>query len=318
MVIFPKEKPVIENINSFFVDIKRLLEHYQGEMVSGSVYFKSNTTQGAIFFDNNAVLSGVFNNGSAKLTGTEAIDRLITDCKDSNYSISVYEIDPARISYWANIPSAQRIYDNLSTDFTDLQGLMKKMGKEKLTGYIEVDMARTGKQAWVFFHNGMIIGGLDSWERSNLDRSGEYLKQLIGQTKNSDGTFHVCKVVMEQEIQPLQQNIQLHLQNLLAKFEEKMKSVNLNGADFEREFRKKMVDNADQFAFLDPFAGEFNYTNGNLSYDGDASDQELVQGTLTCVMELAQEKGVFDSFKQEMLQWLRKHGHGVKIKGLES
>lgn len=317
MVIIPKEKPVIENINSYFVDIKRLLEHYQGEMVSGGVYFKSNTTQGAIFFDNNTLLGGVFNNGDTKLTGQAAVDSIIMDCKNNNYSISVYEIDPARISYWSNIPSAQRIYDNLSTDFTDLQGLLKKMGKEKLTGYIEVDMARSGKLAWVFFHNGMIIGGLDSWERCNLDRSGEYLKRLIAQTKSSDGTFHVCKVVMGPETAPQPLNVKQHIEDLLKKTEDALKSANLKTGEFEREFRKKLVDYADRFAFLDPFAGEYNYSGGKFSYEGEASDKELVEGTLTCIMELAQEKGVFESLKPDMLQCLRKNGCGAKVKGLE-
>jgi hypothetical protein len=318
MVIIPKEQPVIENLNSFYVDIDRLLEHYQGEMVSGGVYLKSVSTEAAVFFDNNAILGGVYVSNGTTLNGDEAVDRIISDCKTGNFSISVFEIDPARISYWANIPSAQRIYDNLSTEFTDLQGLMKKMGKEKLTGYIEVVINNEdGKQAWVFFQNGMIIGGVDTWERSNLDRTGEYLKRLIAYTKNSSGIFHVCKVVMGQETASKGEEVVVQLQKVLTDLEDQLKSRNISAADFERELRKKLVDHADRFAFLDPFAGEFSYAERKLSFEGEASNKELVEGTLTCVLEMAKENEALDSIKQAMQQCLRKHGNGAKIEGLE-
>jgi hypothetical protein len=322
MVIIPKEKPAIENINSFYVKVERMLEHYQGEMIAGGVHFKSITAEGAVFFDNSAVLGGVYKNGNTKLTGGEAIDRIISDCRDTNYTISVYEVDPARIYYWSNIPSAQRIYDNLSTEFTDLQGLIKKMGKEKLTGYIEVDMAADDKRAWVFFHNGMIIGGLDSWERFNLDRSSEYLKQLIGLTKKTGGVFHVSKVVMGQETPvsapaSADADVQEQIETLLTKFEDLLKSKNLNKSDFDRDFKKKLVAHADRFGFLDPFAGEFQYGSGKFLFEGEVDDKELVEGTLTCVAELATEKGVIDEIKEDMRQLLNTYGQGTTIKGLE-
>ena len=32
MVIVPRGNPVFENLNSYYLDLRRLLEHYQGEM----------------------------------------------------------------------------------------------------------------------------------------------------------------------------------------------------------------------------------------------------------------------------------------------
>ena len=40
MVIIPREKPIIENLNIYYLDVKKLLEHYQGEVGSGGVFFK--------------------------------------------------------------------------------------------------------------------------------------------------------------------------------------------------------------------------------------------------------------------------------------
>ena len=51
MVIIPKEKPIIENLNIYYLDVRKLLEHYQGEVGSGGIYFEGHTAEGVIFFD---------------------------------------------------------------------------------------------------------------------------------------------------------------------------------------------------------------------------------------------------------------------------
>ena len=39
MIIIPKEKPVVEKLNSYYLKLDRLLEHYRGELDSGCIYF---------------------------------------------------------------------------------------------------------------------------------------------------------------------------------------------------------------------------------------------------------------------------------------
>ena len=69
MLIVPKEKPLLENLNSYYLDISRLLEHYQGELVSGVFHFRSTSSEGAIFFENNVVLEGIYSNKNIDYAG---------------------------------------------------------------------------------------------------------------------------------------------------------------------------------------------------------------------------------------------------------
>ena len=69
MVIFPKINPVIEHLNSYYKNISRLLEHYQGELVSGVFHFRSTSSEGAIFFENNVVLEGIYSNKNIDYAG---------------------------------------------------------------------------------------------------------------------------------------------------------------------------------------------------------------------------------------------------------
>ena len=72
MVIIPREKPVIENLNIYYLDIKKLLEHYQGEIGSGGAHFKSHAAEGAIFFDKDELLNAFFEEKGRNLSGNQA------------------------------------------------------------------------------------------------------------------------------------------------------------------------------------------------------------------------------------------------------
>ena len=156
MVIIPREKPVIENLNIYYLDIKKLFEHFQGEIGSGGVFFKSHSAEGAIFFDEDELLNGYFQEKDTILTGNTAIDQLIQAGSKHNYTVSIYRISQEEVYFWASLPSAEKIYKDLSTDFTDLSGLIKKMRSEKLTGYIDVLIGNGKESGLIFISNGEI------------------------------------------------------------------------------------------------------------------------------------------------------------------
>ena len=41
MIIVPKEEPAVENLNSYYLDIRKLIEHYQGEIGSACIHFEA-------------------------------------------------------------------------------------------------------------------------------------------------------------------------------------------------------------------------------------------------------------------------------------
>ena len=92
MVIIPREKPVIENLNIYYIDVKKLLEHYQGEIGSGGVYFKCHVAEGVIFFDKDDMLNAFYKEKDLELFGSEAIDRIINDGGNYNFTVNVYKI----------------------------------------------------------------------------------------------------------------------------------------------------------------------------------------------------------------------------------
>src|SRR4030042_1102864 len=285
MVIVPRGNPVFENLNSYYLDLRRLLEHYQGEMGSGGIYLKSPTAEGTIFFEAHELLGGAFESRGEKLMGKAAIERLLTPSPTENYQVSIYGIEPEEAYYWSSISNAKRIYEDLSTEFTDLEGLIKKMSSERLSGYIEVSLNSELDGGFLFFRNGQVVGGYYFWEK-NFSASKESQDLLLRKTKRSGGIFHVSKISVEpkeargtSKREPAPEVLSA-VEELLALLESLFAPNQTVKGDFNTLLKKKFLDLADEYAFLDPFAGDFHYSGRKVRFAGEAKDAELIKALL--------------------------------------
>ncbi|MEJ2728563.1 MAG: hypothetical protein P8185_08635 [Deltaproteobacteria bacterium] len=194
MVVIPRQQPVLENLNIYYLDVRKLLEHFQGEIGSGGIHFKAHAAEGVIFFDQDQLVSGFFQNKEVSLSGNDAVERLLATGDEYNFSVNIYKIGPEEVYFWAGIPTAEKIYKNLSTEFTDLEGLVKKMSAEKMTGYIDVTIGSGKENGLIFLINGKIMGGSYSWGNGAPSPSKENQDLLIRKTKELGGTFNVCRI----------------------------------------------------------------------------------------------------------------------------
>jgi len=326
MVIVPREKPVFENLNSYYLDLRRLLEHFQGELGSGGLYLKSPAAEGAVFFEAHELLGGTYESRDEKLSGKAAIDRLMTPSPTENYQVSIYHMEPEEAYYWSSIPGAKRIYEDLSTEFTDLEGLIKKMVSEKLSGYIEVSLNSESDGGFLFFRNGRVLGGYYFWEKT-LSPSKESQDLLLRKAKRSGGIFHVNKISMESKEAGVTSKrapapeLLGALEELLGVLENLFTSGQTAKGDFNTLLKKKFLDLADEYAFLDPFAGEFQYSGRKIRFAGEPNEGELAKGLLVAVTGLARDQGLSAPFKSRLERWFQKHGKrllglGISVDGL--
>lgn len=326
MVIIPRENPVLENLNIYYLNIKKLLEHYQGEIGTGGVYFKSHAAEGVIFFDKDDLLSGHFRDKTIELSGPEAIERLLDAGDKYNFSVTIYGIAEDEVYFWASIPTAEKIYKDLSTEFTDLEGLIKKMTSEKLTGYIDVSIEDGKEAGLIFIINGNIISGSYSWENGKPSPNQENQKLLIRKTKEKGGTFNVCRIPLsrlhieaptDRSAQDNSRNTIDMLEELLVAFESIVARTKNIKADFNKLLKQKFVENADKYSFLDPFAGEFQYSNRTISFEGEVSDKDLAIGVINSVKEMAQELGVLAGLVGDLGLWSERYADELSRFGIE-
>lgn len=326
MIVIPKENPIIGNLNSYYIQIERLIEHFQGEVGCGSLYFKSLSSEGILFFDKDEILNGVYCQKNEEIIGSDAINRLIETSGKTNYSLNVYILRAEDIYFWSNIPDAKRIYQDLTTEFTDLEGLIKKMRSEGLTGFIEAVIAEEKGGGLIFINNGQISGGSYSWGKGDSFRSAEDQQQLIQLTKDHGGSFHVSRIPMienelvedadieidAEEISDIPSTrIITAMEEMIAIFERTIKAMKISESDFATLLNRKFVEKADRFPFLDPFAAEFKYADKKITFDGNTTNKELTLGVIESINELADELNATNKFKANLVTWIKKYDEEV-------
>jgi hypothetical protein len=316
MVVLPKEKPVMQNLNMYYIDLRKLIEHFQGEIGSGGIFFKSSNAEGVIFFDKDEYLNGYFRDKDNEILGYEAIDRFMEEESEYNFSIDVYRIPQEEVYFWSSLPSADKIYKDLSTEFTDLEGLIKKMGSEKLTGFIDISIGNGEEGGLIFMSNGEIIGGSFSWGKEESLPFKLNLEILINKSKDSGGVFQVSKIPLKKNQvsdKPLKTgtglpiNVIRMLEEFLGIFETLFASKQDKQVDFNKALRKKFVENAEKYTFLDPFVAEFEYANRTISFTGETEEKDLVNGVVESVVELAEEFSLLPELKNYLSSWIKKY-----------
>ncbi|MBF0226829.1 MAG: hypothetical protein HQK76_15365 [Desulfobacterales bacterium] len=322
MIVIPKEKPVILNMNTYYLDIERLFEHYLGELPTGVIYFKAPSAEGAVFFDEDNIISGIYNDKKNNpIEGRDAINQLIEASANNNFNVGIYEIPPETVYFWANLLYAEELHKDLSTEFTDLEGLIKKMSAEKLTGYIEISINSGSDGGYIFFIIGDIIGSTSSLQNLELNRAKENWNILILKSREEGGLFNVKKVSWDRDnnyFGPTHDDVKIldMIKQLLNIFEQTVKKNKKIKADFDTLLKKKFVEKADIYDFLDPFVNEFEYSNGNVKFTGDASEDELLKSITECVSDLSSDLKIQPQMNKLLSPWKEKYSKELNKFGI--
>ncbi|MBW2137309.1 MAG: hypothetical protein JRH06_07100 [Deltaproteobacteria bacterium] len=301
MLVVPKERPSFENLNSYYLDIDKLFEHFQGEFGAGCVHFHSSSHESVVFFDQHEVLDGVFQDNEEQVRGRETLNRLNHMAKAQNFAVDIYEIEGDIIYLWANTPSGEELYRGLTTEFTDLKGLLKKMASEDLTGFIHIAIGKGNESGIVFLMNGKICGDSYSWKHAPVGGTKEDTELLINKAIESGGTFDVNRLSLKgksgggdskEDISKGPPETLKLLGEVLAGVEELVSSKRSFKGSFGQLLKKKFLEKANKYPFLDPFAAEFQYTDRRVRYVGDAAEEIVVKAVKECLGEIGEEAGV--------------------------
>ena len=330
MIIVPDDKPVFTGLNTYYLDINRVLEHFRGSLGSGVLYLRSNNDkEGVIFFDSDAILNGIFRNPSGEISGQSAIQEMINQSYENNFSASIYSLDKDKLLYWANISSANPIYSDLSSEFTDLEGLIKKQKMVSLTGYISVKLDQ--ENAVLFFNSGELVGASYSWTSDELNETPDKLDEVFQMIKNYGASLDVYQVRPQKEVsvewtddEEIVAEETVTSEEIYAMLEELLSILNgvVNKSKHINEgldtlIRKKFIDKTDKFPFLDPFAAELEYKEGKIYKYSNVADVEIVQGVIESVKDLVEELKIKESLEKEIKNWRSKYTDHLSELGVE-
>lgn len=322
MIIIPKGKPIVENLNSFYLDINKMIEHYQGELGAGCVYFASSSDEALIFFDKDDLLNGVIKNSNGETIGPAAIERIIQTSAYQNFNINIFKIESDLVYFWANIPNAKKIHSNLSTEFTDLEKLIKKMSSEKLTGFIDISINKGNEGGFIFFSNGEIIGEFFSGTNGVNNTTNSNLELLFQETKSKGGVFNVSAIPLKpmkniittkEPASPPKLSLSVTIiEELLIILENIVASQKKLRIDYHSALKKKFLEKVDKYEFLDPFSAEFKYIDKRIVYEGKSDIEKVIIGVVECVVELAKDLKLSAILASHLSSWSEKYAKEIK------
>jgi len=321
-MIIPKEKPYMDGLNSYYLQTDRFVEHLQGEIGTGCIYFKSSTREILIYFDEMDIICGVIQQSGERAQVATSLQPVFEALKQRSYLVKVFHLDPHAIFYWAQLPPFKRAKNDLDSSEISLVDLVDRLGQKKASCFVDVRFAGANMSCLLFFHQGNFMGGSYSWGAGGLNPSRQEYESFLKTTRDKKAVFSIGHFIEEQlapvkpqaaeenKIPELAPDDQVFITNLPTILEEFLSLYNTiakkkTRVDAISLLRQRIVVRADSYPFLDPFNPPFDYTNGIFTFTGTdrAFGENTARTIMECCWDVVTELRLEKKFRVALEKW---------------
>jgi hypothetical protein len=289
-VILPKGEAIYEDLNTSFTDIDELMLDLRSNAHTGYVQIGYWQYSAILFMDSGTVINAVEESEDGKkTTGRRAVMNILEKTKQKDGTVSVYTLEPDMVTALAGVVKSKIVYGDLTTEFTDLEKLIGKLRDEAHTGFIEVTMNGGKGNGVILLRAGDPIQTILSTNGHVTSGNGA-LPTIVHAAANAGATFNVHRTPIDEALAESNEimagfdlpDLVSVWGKLIAKAEETVSSE-LGEQVFLNAFKDTLIDKADKYPFLDPFAAEFKYGKGKIKYTGSSATpfSEAVADCLT-------------------------------------
>src|SRR5574341_63529 len=327
-MLLPKGQSVYENLNTSFTQLDALLNELQSDHFSGYVLVSGWEYEGLLLMDTGKLLNALEESRGQRRSGPPAAAAISSKAREKGSTINVYRLSDDMVQVLAGLLKAEPLYKDLASDFTSLDKLIARLEHEKHTGHIEIHMSKSPDTAAIFMQDGQLVESLFSHNGSVA--SGSKALSQITQAASEGAVFTVYRADLEKAYDNLtladsfeRQGMLSLWQDLLQTIESTVDKIKGSGA-FLTAFKRANIEQTKTFPFLDPFAGEFDYRQGLIHFQGPVTvaqfNQGLCQSLAQTIHTLATEGNPLDlvQLRREMSAIKTKYGARLQEYGLES
>ena len=351
-MIFPKGEVRHQNLLTAYTDVSALLSALKSEGFSGILEIEFPEKKGTIFIDSGEVLNAeIKEKGDAERTiGKEGIQAFLTSSNQKNGVLNVYRLLPEYVALITSHLEHEVLFKELSTDYTRLDRLLLKLREDKHDGFIEI-LTKEKKAFGVLFVEGgepaemftLPESGPSAFGRKSipafLENVGKQAGAILNVYKTRGKMLRKERAIPESkpvsEGKPVLESKPLArgreglkevipiFQEILSNAEKLVDAASRRGT-FIGTFKKCLIEEAETFSFLDPFAGEFEYQDGVIRFSGEVGEKEFTRGILECLnttinlleKELPKSKMLSLKLGSEIKSSLELHSDTLKRLGL--
>ncbi|MBT8763743.1 hypothetical protein KFV02_07335 [Desulfohalobiaceae bacterium Ax17] len=271
-MILPRFRTYHENLNLYYLNLESYMEFLKIELFNGYIQIISENNKYFIFLTMGEVLN-CFQISNNKANPIQ-IYSIFKNINNNNF-LNTYSLTDEQLNFFVKVFFSEALYENLTTEFINVNNLLDKLKKENHTGWLKTDIKKKIKgSSYVYFNKGRIIGTSTSWNKWKFNDTEKALNEIINNIEN--GVFYVYKI---KNLKTSHNDEEL-FKNIINFFEEYMSSLeeNIGTNKFSVLWREKALKKADKYKFLDPFADEFEYSSGKIRVWNGVEINELTGG----------------------------------------
>jgi len=323
-MLIPLEQPYLQGLNSYYLKIDKFVEHLQGEIGSGCLYFKSQAQELLIYFDEQDILRGIMQDTGAHARVSPTLKPVLEALNQRNFQVSVYYLDPNAIFFWEQMPAFKRAQKEFTTTDISLAELAHRFQEKQVSGFVQVRCLEGKKEALLFFHNGKRIGGSYSDGRGGLDPAESTYQQLLSHLENNQAVLSIgnfikaektaVQLAEKKQIQqttesdtaapdnePFFSNLDTALEEFIAHFVKVLRKK--TKVDPVLLLKQNFTDNLEKYPFLDPFKAVFDYADGHAIFAPGAPHEQIAAAVVECVWEVIAEHRLEKKFMAVLKKW---------------
>jgi hypothetical protein len=334
-MIFPKGKVRHRDLLTSFTDLSALLSNLKSEGFSGTIEMEFPENSGILLIDTGEIINAEARGkgDSNRMVGSEAIQHLLSLSKQKDGLLNIYQFLPEQVATIAGNLQYEILFKELSTDFTRLDRLLLKLRDEKHHGFIEVFTKSHEAMGVLFLQEGEPIEMFTTSESGPSVFGRKSIPTFVENASKEGAIFNVFRTQgktsqaeepVPAEADDLKEPL-LIFQEVFSKVENLVDRISQKGR-FLSVFKKALLEKANEYPFLDPFSGEFEYREGKIQYAGEVKEEDFAKGMIECLRstlyQLAQElpkNKIFSSqLKGEVAASLKSHQETVKRLGIEA
>lgn len=276
-MLFPRANALYENLNTSFIQFDALLTELQSTQFTGYVQLVGWEYEGVLLFDTGRIVNAVETLKGQQRIGANAVASIASYGNTKDNAVNVYRLDADIVQLLANLLTSEPIYRDLSNDLTGLDKLVAKLQNEKHTGAIVIRWRNNTDTATILLREGQILECV--WlSNTKLNSGAALFNSLLQATAKTPALFTVYRTdlarvygadidLAESLARPHVLALWQEILNAIANTVDRLTQANT----FNLALRRVCVDQAAVYPFLDPFAGEFEYRNGQVRFEGQVT-----------------------------------------------
>jgi hypothetical protein len=344
-MIFPRGEVLHRSLSTAFTDFPALLSTLKTGDFSGIIEIEFPENKGVIFVDSGEIINAEAKIGadSKRVIGQEAVQALLTLSNQKDGVINIYRLSPERVAIVASNLQHEILFKGLSTDFTRLDRLLLKLREEKHNGFIEVLTKEHQAMGVLFLEGGEPVEMFTTPETGpsvfgrksipifveNAIKQGAIFDVYRSQGKILKKEIKEIKEIKEKKIpgraEELKELITI-FQEVLSEAEKLVDGSSRRKGLFHKIFKESLIEKSEEFVFLDPFAGEFEYREGAIQFTGDIGVKDFAKGIVECLVatlfglekELPKDKILPLKLKAGIESSLEQHSGALKRLGVNA